>query len=339
MITTLFFAVTLASGTGDVCDNDTLLNRPGLLVVVPHPDDEVLGFGGLIWAYEQAHKPVRVMVVTDGDAACGACAFWASAGTSQEPCPSPVLAAYGSARRQETAASLKLLGNPDLDFLGYPDGSITAARESPDQALQRMACVPGAVPVATKLNGVLLRHDLTRRLTELPDDALVATTETDADHPDHAALGELVAELNSALPHPHPVVHGRVHPPASLVGADCAFPAPAAKDCACFERGADRYDSTPALIGSLRAARLRPAEGAQPPPGETGALRFCLAPAAEARKAEAIDHLATQIGDKGRDGREVPAARRGFLDCNGFLNGFVRTTELYQLQDQGPRAP
>src|SRR5688500_8619230 len=60
------------------CDNEALTAHPALLVLAPHPDDEALGFTGLIDAYLQAGKPVTVVVVTDGDAYCDACRFWKS---------------------------------------------------------------------------------------------------------------------------------------------------------------------------------------------------------------------------------------------------------------------
>lgn len=43
---------------------------PGpLLVVAPHPDDEVLGAGGLVHSWAMAGHPVTVISVTDGEAA------------------------------------------------------------------------------------------------------------------------------------------------------------------------------------------------------------------------------------------------------------------------------
>jgi LmbE family N-acetylglucosaminyl deacetylase len=44
--------------------------QPGpLLVVAPHPDDEILGAGGLIQAWSSAGLPVTIFSVTDGEAA------------------------------------------------------------------------------------------------------------------------------------------------------------------------------------------------------------------------------------------------------------------------------
>jgi LmbE family N-acetylglucosaminyl deacetylase len=43
--------------------------RGPLLVVAPHPDDEVLGAGGLIQSWGAAGQPVSILSVTDGEAA------------------------------------------------------------------------------------------------------------------------------------------------------------------------------------------------------------------------------------------------------------------------------
>src|ERR1051325_9977126 len=75
----LLFAVSCRSSQPAAtasCDNDALTAYPALLVLAPHPDDETLGFTGLIDAYRRAGKPVSVVVVTDGDAYCEACRFW-----------------------------------------------------------------------------------------------------------------------------------------------------------------------------------------------------------------------------------------------------------------------
>jgi LmbE family N-acetylglucosaminyl deacetylase len=44
----------------------SVIGTPPSLVLAPHPDDEVLGCGGVIFAHRQAGNPVDVIVVTDG---------------------------------------------------------------------------------------------------------------------------------------------------------------------------------------------------------------------------------------------------------------------------------
>jgi LmbE family N-acetylglucosaminyl deacetylase len=80
-----------------------------LLVVAPHPDDEVLGTGGLIRAWSGRGAKVSVLSVSDGEAA------------------NPRLQALGSVRREELAAALRKLcpTHVSVTRLGLPDGKIT----------------------------------------------------------------------------------------------------------------------------------------------------------------------------------------------------------------------
>src|ERR1700722_4589232 len=58
------------------CDNERVHMGERVLVIAPHPDDEVLGFAGVIRAAKAAGVGVRVVIVTDGQGHCDACAFW-----------------------------------------------------------------------------------------------------------------------------------------------------------------------------------------------------------------------------------------------------------------------
>lgn len=72
-----------------------------LLVLAPHPDDEILGCTGLMLRTAQSGGAVRVVVITDGQ-----------------------LAADPAVRECETQASLSHLGLPVAEFWGYPDGAL-----------------------------------------------------------------------------------------------------------------------------------------------------------------------------------------------------------------------
>src|SRR5688572_8634966 len=75
-----------------------------LLVLAPHPDDEVIGCGGLLAQHLQERRSVRIVVATDG----------AAGGATQE-------------REDETRRGLEVIGgDADLHFLGLPDRQLNA---------------------------------------------------------------------------------------------------------------------------------------------------------------------------------------------------------------------
>lgn len=85
--------------------------RP-MLIVSPHPDDEVLGVGGLIASHVQQKLPVKVVAVTDGEAAY------------------PDVPNLAAVRQMEQENALARLGlrSGRMIRLGFPDGDV-ASRE------------------------------------------------------------------------------------------------------------------------------------------------------------------------------------------------------------------
>lgn len=84
-----------------------------LVVVAPHPDDEILGVGGLL---AMCAPSVRTMLVavTDGEASHPGSALWS---------PSEL----GAVRRRESADGLRILGSTtEAARLGVPDGDVRA---------------------------------------------------------------------------------------------------------------------------------------------------------------------------------------------------------------------
>jgi LmbE family N-acetylglucosaminyl deacetylase/glycosyltransferase involved in cell wall biosynthesis len=69
-----------------------------LLVLAPHPDDEVIGCGGLVALHAREQRQIRVIVATDG----------AEAGEA-------------AVREKESLAALALLGKIECEFLRFPD--------------------------------------------------------------------------------------------------------------------------------------------------------------------------------------------------------------------------
>jgi LmbE family N-acetylglucosaminyl deacetylase len=153
-------------GWADVAATDPLAWAPPggrVLVVAPHPDDEVLGCGGALALLAAAGRPVVLVAVTDGEASHPDSARW-----------TPVeLAAL---RRHERRSGLARLGlaAAEVVCLGLPDGAV-AARQA----------------------------ELTDRLSALlrPADTVLATWRFDG-HPDHEATGRAAAAACARHRHP-----------------------------------------------------------------------------------------------------------------------------------------
>src|SRR3954464_9289178 len=99
-----------------------------LLVLAPHPDDEVIGCGGLVAQHLREQRAVRVVVATDGAEAEAV----------------PDRNAYRELREEESRAALALLGNRgevEIEFLRLPDralaGSLLQLRYSLGLVLRR----------------------------------------------------------------------------------------------------------------------------------------------------------------------------------------------------------
>jgi LmbE family N-acetylglucosaminyl deacetylase len=93
---------------------DALVPRGGRAVIVaPHPDDEVLGTGGLIAQLARRGRWPLIVAVTDGGASHARSSYW----TRQR---------LASTRPLETAAALAHLGMHDVRpmRLGLPDGRV-----------------------------------------------------------------------------------------------------------------------------------------------------------------------------------------------------------------------
>ena len=93
-----------------------------ILVLAPHPDDETLGCGGLLYNAARARAAIRVVFVTNGDgfhlAAQRACAR-----VRVRPAD---FVRLGIQRQSEARAALRRLGvaEKDATFLGYPDRGV-----------------------------------------------------------------------------------------------------------------------------------------------------------------------------------------------------------------------
>lgn len=356
-------APVLAAPPEPTCGNDALTRYDGLLVLGPHPDDEVLGFGGLAAAYRALGKPVATVVVTDGDAYCGACRVWKGSSMRGPTCDALDLSNFATAevdsfaevRRGESTAAAAHLGLPPPAFLGYPDTGLGAAWANvgagdPGKPLRRSdfgkcrdcETCPGGYGEgpATDLTAATLMASLRERLAATSPRTLVATTHWLDGHGDHAALGSFVRKLNAELDRPRAVAYGVIHAhtPKSTPHPDCWYPAPQALACDCMDQACATSD--PAWIGALARHRFRPDwPAALPDDAPYGPeTQLCLPErlyrGEGAVKLAAVRAYGSQLGTRARSGSH-PAALDGIMDCSGYLMSFVRRTEAFVLEEAG----
>lgn len=328
------------------CDNDTLTAYPALLVLAPHPDDEALGFTGLIDAYLRAGKPVRVVVVTDGDAYCEACQFWKNSSFTGPTCSAEDLRNFGEIRHTESAAAAKIVGLPAPRFLGYPDTGLGAAwrnfgQNENTKPLRRSDFSPctscdcgsgyGGGPTTT-LTADTLMSSLRELIAAQPEGALIATTHWLDGHADHAGLGNFVRQLKDAHPVAYAVIHA--HTPKSTAHPDCWYPTPSAPVCPCLDETKALAD--PTWVAQNASNRFHPTSpAALPDDADYGKEKqFCLPERLyagdDAVKLNAVRSYKSQLGRLARNGSH-PAAVDGIMDCNGYLMSFVRRSEAFVL--------
>jgi LmbE family N-acetylglucosaminyl deacetylase len=89
------------------------------MIFAPHPDDETVGVGGLIARLTRRHVPVRIVLLTNGDAFTRA----AKEGFDLKQPTDADFVALGQLRQREAVAAAHELGveRRDVRFLGFPD--------------------------------------------------------------------------------------------------------------------------------------------------------------------------------------------------------------------------
>lgn len=172
-----------------------------LLVVAPHPDDDVLGAGGLMQRVHERGGTVRVVYLTDGDG-------YPEGVQAEDHVEAPTPAdyrGYGKQRRREAHAALLALNLADAfqTFLGFPDGGLCrltrsywserrAAYRSPYTRLNRPRKSETLVP-ATEYRG----EDLSQELALIIGDfrpTMIAVPRKEDQHPDHCAAWFFLAD-------------------------------------------------------------------------------------------------------------------------------------------------
>jgi LmbE family N-acetylglucosaminyl deacetylase len=175
-----------------------------LLVVAPHPDDEVLAAGGLMQRVANAGGQVRVVYLTDGDG-------YPEGVRAEDHVESPTPAdyrGYGRQRKREGRAALSALGlkTYTYSFLSFPDGGLCqlisrywserrAAFRSPYTRLDRPPKSDILVP-DTEYRGEDLTQELAYILGEFRPTIIVVPRREDQ-HPDHCAAWFFLADALS----------------------------------------------------------------------------------------------------------------------------------------------
>lgn len=133
--------------------SELLQSARRLVVVSPHPDDEVLACGGLMHAAAAQELPVCIVSVTDGEACYPDQALWPAA-------------RLRDARRLELARAVKALGldATHVSALGLPDGDVIT-HEAALAAHLSAQLVPGDLVLAPWIHDAHPDHEAVGRAT------------------------------------------------------------------------------------------------------------------------------------------------------------------------------
>ncbi len=196
----------------------TLSQFPHVLVIVPHPDDEVLGSGGVIQAALANGSDVRVVIVTNGDGqALGPLVL------RGKMLPHPIdYVVDGEVRQAESLTALGVLGlSPDaVEFLGYPDHQLNKLwmddwnTQCPLRAKytrDSRSPYPRTYDRQAVYCGVNILNDLWGMITEYKPD-LVLLPHPNDENPDHRATSNFgrmaIAQAMEANPGYQPQIFG-----------------------------------------------------------------------------------------------------------------------------------
>ena len=134
-----------------LCDASWLLDAARVVVVAPHPDDEVLACGGLLAMRAARAAEVLIVAVTDGEASHGSA-------------PGPSADALARRRRAERSSGLQRLGLADaaLHRCGLPDGRVERHEQQLAAGLASLLRAGDVVIASWRLDGHP-DHDATGR--------------------------------------------------------------------------------------------------------------------------------------------------------------------------------
>ena len=261
-----------------------------LLVIAPHPDDDVLGAGGLMQRVKSTGGAVRIVYLTDGEG-------YPEGVREEDHIARPTAKnylGYGKLRRREARAALVRLGLADAfqTFLGFPDGGLCqltraywserrGAYRSPYTRLTRPPKSELLVP-STRYRGEDLSQELALVIGDFKP-TMIAVPRQEDQHADHCAAWFFLADSLTDVRRVHPefrtdvinyIIHFNTWP---------------------FEDDGPRLEPPPGLRG-----------------GASGWMRLALTPAETRTKRQALRRFTTQMH---------------VLDW--FLDGFARSNEVF----------
>jgi LmbE family N-acetylglucosaminyl deacetylase len=176
-------------------------NLTRLLVIAPHPDDEVLGAGGLMQQVHEAGGRVRVVYLTDGDGYLDGVRIE----ERQAKLAYKDFRSYGRRREHEALSALRALGLDahDATFLSFPDTGLKKlirAYWSDRRAAYRSPYTRRDRPPKSEwvlANTEYRGEDLTQELARVVGDyrpTLILVPRREDQHPDHCAAWYFLAD-------------------------------------------------------------------------------------------------------------------------------------------------
>lgn len=309
-----------------------------VLVFAPHPDDEVLGLGGLLHSSRRQGARVQVVYLTSGDGfrLCAAAKYrgWPDQARMRQ---------LASERRSEARAALERLGvgAAGAVFLGYPDrglASLWLTHWAPNRPFRSPHTAETHVPADSLQPGApycgqAALRTVERLLANFRPDFVYYPDPAD-DHPDHwAASGfvELALERSSIEIRPHRrtyLIHrGQwpapmraapelyLSPPRALSGLDAQWEqAPLTPEAqAAKSRALAEYRSQQALTGGFLSAFIRRNELLAAWPESRGGRPAALVPGMERGGIRPLGLEALMKSPPRGDGA-APAGRHVLLD-------------------------
>jgi LmbE family N-acetylglucosaminyl deacetylase len=326
------------------------------MVVVAHPDDETLGFAGIIARARSEGRPVHVAVVTNGDDRplgrlplrfCGA-----QRGRSAR------VARLGVQRGRETFAAMALLGlRHSLDprasevyLLGYPNYGLETIARTPepwagDQTGLHHTYAAGAgrrcdgefARLVRGEHSRLCAGDLARDIDDLlelvePSD-LYTHTEFDG-HPDHAEVHRQVVAALRRRGRRVTVHSTLIHPAGTrdrMYQSSYEWPNPAQHEVETpYERFTPQLDFAPPPAGSGLGDEDARRWGPLGPPDEIVEVPPAMHDPDPARnlKLQAITRYATQLDCRSKSGSVRHPS------C-GYLRAFAKRSEFFWTLEIG----